>query len=256
MYSIGIDVGSTCTKAVALDEGGNLVFYKVTPTGWNCVETASALMEAMAAQGVCRQDARVVATGYGRVSIPFADKAVTEISCHGKGAAWLFGADAFTVIDIGGQDTKIIQVNGGHVQNFIMNDKCSAGTGRFLDIMAGTLGVTLDQLCELARQSETHLQISSMCTVFAESEVVSLIGRGAKKEDIAYGIVDSIASKVWGQMGKLGAPGGRVFLTGGLCQVPFILEMLSEKVGVPVESAPLARYAGAMGAALYAQNMR
>lgn len=151
MYWIGMDVGSTCTKAVALDEGGNLVFYKVTPTGWNCVETASALMEAMATQGVCRQDARVVATGYGRVSIPFADKAVTEISCHGNGAAWLFGADAFTVIDIGGQDTKIIQVNGGHVQNFIMNDKCSAGTGRFLDIMAGTLGVTLDQLCELAR---------------------------------------------------------------------------------------------------------
>ena len=99
MYWIGMDVGSTCTKAVALDEGGNLVFYKVTPTGWNCVETASALMEAMATQGVCRQDARVVATGYGRVSIPFADKAVTEISCHGKGAAWLFGADAY--LDIG-----------------------------------------------------------------------------------------------------------------------------------------------------------
>lgn len=255
MYAIGIDVGSTCTKAAALDESGSLAFHKVVPTGWNCVETASGLMEDMAAQGIQRQAAKVVATGYGRVSIPFADKAVTEISCHGKGAAWLFGADAFTVIDIGGQDTKIIEVKGGHVQNFIMNDKCSAGTGRFLDIMAGTLGVTLDQLCELARQSGTHLQISSMCTVFAESEVVSLIGRGAKKEDIAYGIVDSIASKVRGQMGKLGAQGGRVFLTGGLCQVPFIQEMLSEKVGVPVESAPLARYAGAIGAALYAQNM-
>ena len=246
MYSIGIDVGSTCTKAVAFDERGGLAFHKVVPTGWNCVETALGLMEDMAAQGIQSQAAKVVA---------FADKAVTEISCHGRGAVWLFDVDAFTVIDIGGQDTKIIHVKGGHVQNFIMNDKCSAGTGRFLDIMAGTLGVTLDQLCELARQSEAHLQISSMCTVFAESEVVSLIGRGAKKEDIAYGIVDSIASKVWGQMGKLGAPGGRAFLTGGLCQVPFILEMLSEKAGVQVESAPLARYAGAIGAALYAQKM-
>lgn len=256
MHFIGIDVGSTCSKAVALDESGNLVFHKVVPTGWNCAETAESLLQDMAQEGIRREDARIVATGYGRVSIHFADKAVTEISCHGKGTAWLFQRDAFTVIDIGGQDTKIIEVKDGHVQNFIMNDKCSAGTGRFLDIMAGTLGVKLDALCELARQSENHINISSMCTVFAESEVVSLIGRGTKKEDIAYGIVDSIASKVRGQMGKIGGITGSVFLTGGLCEIPFIREMLSEKVGATVESAPLARYAGAIGAALYACKMK
>ena len=256
MHFIGIDVGSTCAKAVALDESGKLVFYKVLPTGWNCNETAQGLLQDMAPKGIRQEGARIVATGYGRVSIPFADKAVTEISCHGKGAAWLFKRDAFTVIDIGGQDTKIIEVKDGQVQNFIMNDKCSAGTGRFLDIMAGTLDVNLDALCELARHSKNHLSISSMCTVFAESEVISLIGRGTPKEDIAYGIVDSIASKVRGQMGKLGGTSGSFFLTGGLCEIPYIREILSEKVGLTVASAPLARYAGAIGAALYASKMK
>lgn len=182
MHAIGIDVGSTCTKAAALDKSGDLVFHKVVPTGWNCIETAQALLLDMAPQGIRQENSRIVATGYGRVSIPFADKAVTEISCHGKGAAWLFSRDCFTVIDIGGQDTKIIEVKDGQVRNFIMNDKCSAGTGRFLDIMAGTLGVELGALCELARRSGNHVTISSMCTVFAESEVVSLIGRGTKRK--------------------------------------------------------------------------
>lgn len=256
MYYIGIDVGSTCTKAAALDEGGALVFHKAVPTGWDCIETAGGLLADMEAQGIRRESARIVATGYGRVSVPFADKTVTEISCHGKGAVWLFQADEFTVIDIGGQDTKIIAVKDGRVQNFLMNDKCSAGTGRFLDIMAGTLGIRLEELCELARRSTNHISISSMCTVFAESEVVCLIGRGAARADIAYGIVESIASKVQGQFGRLGEAAGRVYLTGGLCDIPFIREMLSEKTGVRVESAPLARYAGAIGAGLYARNLK
>ena len=143
MRYIGFDVGSTCTKAVVLDEQGSLVFSKVVPTGWNCIETAEGLLSEMETQNIHKKDARIVATGYGRVSIPFAHKTVTEISCHGRGASWLFKSDAFTVIDIGGQDTKIIEVKDGRVQNFIMNDKCSAGTGRFLDIMAGTLEVRL-----------------------------------------------------------------------------------------------------------------
>ena len=126
MRYIGFDVGSTCTKAVVLDEQGSLVFSKVVPTGWNCIETAEGLLSEMEAQNIHKKDARIVATGYGRVSIPFAHKTVTEISCHGRGAAWLFKGDAFTVIDIGGQDTKIIEVKDGLVQNFIMNDKCSA----------------------------------------------------------------------------------------------------------------------------------
>ena len=254
MHYVGIDVGSTGTKLVLLDDKRTILFQKVVPTGWNCAETAEGLWAEL--QGkfpVSQENARIVATGYGRVSVPFADKTVTEISCHGKGAAYLFGDGAFTVVDIGGQDTKIIEVRNGRVQNFIMNDKCSAGTGRFLDIMANTLGVSLDQLCELAQQSRNHVSISSMCTVFAESEVVSLIGRGTDKADIAYGIVDSIASKVRGQLGKVEASNDKLYLTGGLCEISFIRELLSKKTGIEVQSSPLARYAGAIGAALYAQ---
>jgi len=252
MYYIGIDMGSTCTKLVALDETKNIFYKKVVPTGWNCVQTAEALQKELAAEGINRENMRCVATGYGRQAIPYADRTITEISCHGKGAHHLFPSDAAVVIDIGGQDTKIIELKNGAVQNFIMNDKCSAGTGRFLEIMAGVLGVELCEMCEIARKSTKRVSISSMCTVFAESEVISLIGQGADKADIARGIVESIANKVKGQVGHVQLGSSRVYLTGGLCEVPFILEVLSERMETPVMSAPNARYAGAIGAALYA----
>lgn len=137
MYFTGIDMGSTCTKLIVLDEGGAIAYKKVVPTGWNCVETAKGLIDELAEDGFARESMLIVSTGYGRQAIPFADKKVTEISCHGKGAYYLFNDDAFTLIDIGGQDTKIIETERGTVRNFIMNDKCSAGTGRFLEIMAG-----------------------------------------------------------------------------------------------------------------------
>ena len=256
MYFTGIDMGSTCTKLIVLDEGGAIAYKKVVSTGWNCVETAKGLIDGLAKEGFARENMLIVSTGYGRQAIPFADKKVTEISCRGWGAYYLFNDDAFTLIDIGGQDTKIIETERGTVRNFIMNDKCSAGTGRFLEIMAGVLGAGLNEMCELGRESKNHVSISTMCTVFAESEVVSLIGRGTNKEDIAYGIVESIASKVWGQLGRLSVNGGGFYHSGGLSEQPFILEMLSEKIGTSVKSAPLARYAGAIGAALYAQNMK
>ena len=252
---IGIDIGSTCTKAVVMDKGG-IAYKLIMPTGWSSVDTAQSVKQNIEANMGMMENASITATGYGRISVPYAGKTVTEITCHAKGACYLYNAADLSVIDIGGQDTKIITIERGAVTDFMMNDKCSAGTGRFLDIMAGTLGVRLDELCELARQSENHVSISSMCTVFAESEAVSLIGRGTNKEDIAYGIVDSIASKVWGQLGRLRVNGGDFYLSGGLCELPFILEMLSEKIGTSVKSAPLARYAGAIGAALYAQNMK
>lgn len=255
MYYTGIDMGSTCTKLAVLDDGGSIAYKKVVPTGWNCVETAGALLDELETVGIGKKDMRCVATGYGRLSIPFADKRVTEISCHGKGAHFLFGSNDCTVVDIGGQDTKIIALKNGIVQDFVMNDKCSAGTGRFLEIMAGILGVALNEMCELGRRSANHISISSMCTVFAESEVVSLIGRGTPKEDIAFGIVESIVNKVKGQMGHTQHSNGKVYLTGGLCEVPFIIEMLSEKLGTKVFSAPDARFAGAIGAALYAKAM-
>ena len=143
MYFTGIDMGSTCTKLIVLDEGGAIAYKRVVPTGWNCVETAKGLIDELAKEGFARENMLIVSTGYGRQAIPFADKKVTEISCHGRGAYYLFNDDAFTLIDIGGQDTKIIETERGTVRNFIMNDKCSAGTGRFLEIMAGwALGST------------------------------------------------------------------------------------------------------------------
>jgi len=251
MFAVGIDMGSTCTKLIVLDGSGELFYRQVRPTGWDCVAASAEILDALAAAGVAAGSFRCVATGYGRAAVPFAHKTVTEITCHGKGAAHLFGQGSFTVVDIGGQDTKIIELENGAVKDFNMNDKCSAGTGKFLEVMAAALGVNVDGLCALARESKNRVTISSMCTVFAESEVVSLIGKGTDKADIAHGIVESIAGKVKSQMGR-GRPDRAVYLTGGLCETPFILEILSEKLGTEVRSNPLARYAGALGAALLA----
>ena len=254
-YNIGIDIGSTCAKTIVLDENKNILHRLLQPTGWSSVETAQAIHEKLTELGVDWDQAAVVATGYGRISVPYADKCVTEITCHGRGACHIFGADSLTVIDIGGQDTKLICVEDGMVKDFIMNDKCSAGTGRFLEIMANTLAVTPEALCRLASQGG-GVTISSMCTVFAESEVISLIGRGEKKENIAFGVVDSIATKVSTQAGRLDMKNSKVCLTGGLCEFPYLKQCLEKKLGAIVSACPDARYAGAIGAALSAVNVK
>ncbi len=254
VYSIGVDIGSTCAKLAVVEDGRTLVHQMVMPTGWSSAETAQAIYDQLERQGYCPDSSPCVATGYGRLNVPYAQKTVTEITCHAKGAAFLFGTEACAIIDIGGQDTKVIAMADGVVQDFLMNDKCSAGTGRFLEIMANTLCVDPGTLCELARRG-SGVSISSMCTVFAESEVISLIGSGTAKEDIAYGIVESIVNKVASQYGKLSVPGDRCYLTGGLCESPYILESLSRTLGLTVTSHPLARYAGAIGAALTAHGL-
>lgn len=254
MYYVGIDIGSTSAKMVAVDEKSQIVYHNVLPTGWNSVETAQNMHKSLLDQGMIVENMRVVATGYGRISVPYANKTVTEITCHGKGAAHLFGDDTCVIIDIGGQDTKIISLAQGHVKDFLMNDKCSAGTGRFLEIMSATLGVSLNELFQLA-QAGSDISITSMCTVFAESEVISLIGKGTPKEDIAFGIVESITNKVKGQCVKLLDGNKRVYLTGGLCEVDYILASLGRKLDVEVISCPMARYAGAIGAALSAISL-
>ena len=253
-YNIGIDIGSTCAKTVVMNQDKNILHRLLQPTGWSSVETAEAIHDKLSELGVDWNDAAVVATGYGRISVPYADKCVTEITCHGRGACHAFQSDDVTVIDIGGQDTKLICVEDGMVKDFIMNDKCSAGTGRFLEIMANTLGVKLDELCELASHGG-GVSISSMCTVFAESEVISLIGRGEKKENIAYAVVDSIVKKVASQAGRL-TLGKTVCLTGGLCEFAYLCESLGKKLNVKVNTDPDGRYAGAIGAALSAMNIR
>ena len=251
---VGIDIGSTCAKTVALDEEKKIVYRKVQPTGWSSVDTAQTILEQLAAEGITPENAAIVATGYGRISVPYADKCVTEITCHGRGAAFIHGCDTVTVIDIGGQDTKLIAVDGGQVCDFIMNDKCSAGTGRFLEIMANTLSVRPDELCDLAAKGG-NTSISSMCTVFAESEVISLIGRGESKENIAFAVVDSIVKKVASQASRLQL-GKAVCLTGGLCSMPYLCDSLSRELGVTVLAHEDGRYAGAIGAALSAMNIR
>ena len=246
---IGIDIGSTAAKAAAM-EGDELICTVVVPTGFNGVDAALRLADELRARGVdpTSCDSAVVATGYGRVSVPYAGKAVTEITCHGRGASYLFGGDG-TVIDVGGQDTKVIQLAGGKVKKFVMNDKCAAGTGKFLEVIADRMGVTQEELASLAAAGKPTA-ISSMCTVFAESEVISLIGRGEPRENIANGVIESVVARVAALAGNLVQDAA--YLTGGLCENEYVVARLSHHLGAPVTTSAQARYAGAIGAALSA----
>lgn len=255
MYYVGIDIGSTCAKLAVMDEEKQLLLTRVQPTGWSSVDTAENLRQVLTESGMKAEECVCVATGYGRISVPYADKTVTEITCHAKGAVWLHKDESITVIDIGGQDTKVIRIEDGMVKDFVMNDKCSAGTGRFLEVMANTMGLRPDELCELARDGG-GTSISSMCTVFAESEVISLVGRGEKRENIAYAVVESIADKVVSQSSRLQVKDEKVALTGGLCECPYIREVLERKLHCEVITSPEDRYAGAIGAALQAFKVK
>ncbi len=250
MYQVGIDIGSSAAKAVVMDND-RIIKTFLLDTGFNSRKTAEDIYRHFEADGITKENANYVATGYGRISVPYADKTVTEITCHGKGAEYLFHDDG-TVIDIGGQDTKGISLKNGRVMKFIMNDKCSAGTGKFLEIMTNRLGLTQDELSELAGKGNP-ITISSMCTVFAESEVISLIGAGTPREDIAYGVIESIVTKVVQLLAQI--PADKYFLTGGMCEDGYIIGRLGHALGAPVTSMPLARYAGAIGAAIAAKKL-
>ncbi len=251
MYYIGIDIGSTASKVVVL---GDKEMKFVLPTGWSSKETAQIIKERLLVEGIDvenKETTKVVATGYGRISVAFADKVVTEITCHAKGGQKMAG-DNCTIIDVGGQDTKVIQVRNGAVADFLMNDKCSAGTGKFLEIMANRLGISIDDLFELAAKG-TIAPISSLCTVFAESEVISYVGEGREKEDIAAGVVDSVAAKVC-QLVSRQTLADTIILTGGLSHSQFFADALSKKLKAAVVPIKGGRYAGAIGAALLAQK--
>lgn len=253
MYYTGIDIGSTAAK-IAVFKDENLQETFTLPTGWSSVETAMRIKEILEEKGINSEENKVVATGYGRVAVPYANKVVTEITCHGAGAKFIFDNEDMAVIDVGGQDTKIIEVERGMINNFYMNDKCSAGTGRFLEVMANILGVDLKNLSLLAKDG-AGISISSMCTVFAESEVISLIGAGTKKEDIAYGVINSVVNKVASMCSKVGE-NTDYYLTGGLCENDYFLQELSKKLKSPVKTSDKARYAGAIGAALLAKKIK
>lgn len=252
MWYIGVDIGSTCAKIAVMDADCKLLYYAVQPTGWSSVETAQAIYDDLMKRGFVgnSQASFVTATGYGRVCVPYAGKTVTEISCHAKGAQWVFGGGNLCVIDIGGQDTKVIKVENGAVADFMMNDKCSAGTGRFLEVMGNSMALRPGELCEIARGG-SGVKISSLCTVFAESEVISLIGRGEKRENIAFAVVDSIADKVVSQSRRIYNAKYSVCLTGGLCECDYLRESLEKKLGTKIAANEYGRYAGAIGAALF-----
>ena len=248
IYTLGIDIGSTASKCIMLEDGKEIVAKSLIDVGAGTSGPQRAIDQVLEAAGKTREEmAFILATGYGRNSLEeFADSQMSELSCHGKGAAFLF-PEVRTVIDIGGQDTKGIALKNGRVMKFVMNDKCSAGTGKFLEIMTNRLGLTPEELSALARKGN-EITISSMCTVFAESEVISLIGKETPREDIAFGVIESVVNKVVSLLAQV--PNDRYFLTGGLCEDAYIIERLSKALNAPVSSVPLARYAGAIGAAL------
>lgn len=250
MNYVGIDIGSTASKVVSR---GKKEIEFVLPTGWSSKETTQTIREKLLEDGVdvLSEDTKVVATGYGRVAVDFADYVITEITCHARGGREMAGENC-SIIDVGGQDTKVILVEGGIVQDFLMNDKCSAGTGKFLEIMANRLGVTLQELFDMADAGNV-LPISSLCTVFAESEVINYIGEGRKREDIAAGVVDSVAAKV-AQLSQKKTLSERIILTGGLSNSRYFTKILSEKIGREVEPTERGRYAGALGASLLAEE--
>ena len=245
---VGIDIGSTASKVAIMDDDKKEILYtKLLPSGWNSRETGEEIKKWI--ESLNLGDVGIVATGYGRISVPYADKTVTEITCHAKGALFLNPRD-MTVIDIGGQDTKVIVVEDDMVSDFLMNDKCSAGTGKFLEVMANRLGLTLHEMFEFAKKGEP-VPISSVCTVFAESEIISLMGKGTPREDIACGVVQSIVKKVAALSSKR-LKSGDVFLTGGFCDSDYVIDELSKELGATVHTDPRARFAGAIGAALLA----
>lgn len=247
----GIDAGSTLIK-IALYDGSRLECWQ-RPAGWNPQEEATALLSAATAAWSIRVAdlASIVGTGYGRNSLPCVTKAVTEISCHARGAIFL-SPGARTVIDIGGQDAKTIVLDSqGKVSDFVMNDKCAAGTGRFLQVMAHALELSLAEIARLSFAGEAACKINSMCTVFAESEVIGLLNRGHSRHAIMAGLYRSIASRVAAMAARL-SPAPPLLLTGGLSQHACLVDALQAELKVPVTVPGRAVYAGAIGAALNA----
>lgn len=252
MFTMGIDIGSTSSKAVILEDGIRVAARKVIEAGIGSEGPDRVFADALSEAGITREEiTRVMATGYGRMTFPSADDQASELSCHGKGIHYLI-PEARVVIDIGGQDAKVMQINErGALLNFVMNDKCAAGTGRFLDVMAGILSVQTSELAELAAKAEEPLSISSVCTVFAESEVISHLAAGATRSDVAAGIHQSVAKRVAGLGNRIGFR-GPIAMSGGVALNAGVVRALEHELGKQIVTHPDAQLAGAYGAAILA----
>jgi len=249
---LGIDIGSLTVKAILLDANYRVLARDVLPAGYGGQEAAVSVVDRVLAEArlSATDVAYSVVTGYGRVRFNAADEEVSEISCDARGVSHLYPG-ARTVIDIGGQDSKAIRLDaGGRVVDFAMNDKCAAGTGRFLEVMAAALGVPVATLGELALKSEHAVEISSTCTVFAESEVISHIARGATREDVAAGVHQGIAARVLGLTARVGLE-PQVVLVGGVALHKGVVAAL-QRGGRAITLPEDPQVMGALGAALYA----
>lgn len=253
MKVAGIDAGSRAIKIVLYDVGRKQVLGRaICDQGVRQEELAGAALDALLAeQGlVRRQLRRIVATGYGRAALSFASETITEITCHARGVREQT-PEVGTVIDIGGQDSKAIWFDSrGAVRDFVMNDRCAAGTGRFLEVLADRLGVGVKELGAQAAGSVCPTPISSTCVVFAETEIVGLLAANADPRDIAAGVLKSIATRMASMLGRRAA--GPVLLTGGVARVAGMGERLAEALGCAVRLAEHPEYTGALGAALLA----
>ena len=252
---VGIDVGSLSAEAVVMSDT-RMVAYSIRKTGANPLRAAQmCLDEALEKVGGKKDNIRgIVATGYGRLRIPFADREVTEITCHAKGAHWLFPRTR-TVVDIGGQDSKVITMNEkGNVTDFVMNDRCAAGTGRFLEVMASALETDLEHLGALSLRARKGVPVSSMCTVFAESEVISLIADGCQREAIIRGVHESISRRIFRMTKRLRVK-EEITFTGGVAKNPGMVKALEELFGAKLNIPQEPQVVGALGAALIAKEM-
>ena len=254
MYTCGIDVGSVSAEAVILsrqDGKNDIAAYIISPTGGDSKEAATNVFNlALEKSGLSAGDiTSVVATGYGRLNIPFATKNITEISCHARGVINYFPG-VRTVIDIGGQDSKVIKLDSkGNPIDFLMNDKCAAGTGRFLEVMAKALDIDLRNFAEIFAGTSQKVDISSTCTVFAESEIVSLIGHGVGKNSIVKGLVYSITSRIISMVERIGLE-EPVCMTGGVAKNLAVVSALEEKLNLKIKVPQEPQITGALGAAL------
>jgi predicted CoA-substrate-specific enzyme activase len=255
VLAAGIDVGSISAETVIL-KADKILAYNILPTGANSKTAGEkSFNNALEQARIRREDINnTVATGYGRISVPFADKQITEISCHGRGAHFI-NKKVRTIIDIGGQDSKVIRIDAnGKSTDFVMNDKCAAGTGRFLEVMARSLEIPLEEMGTISLKAKSSAIISSTCTVFAESEIVSLVAEGLPLENISNGIHQAIANKISSLAARIGIE-EVIALTGGVAKNVGVRKALEDKLGIKLFIPDEPQIIGALGAAIIAQEL-
>ena len=254
--TLGMDVGSTTSKCLILRGGTEIVASALVTAGTGTSGPRRALEEALSGAGLRREDlCSVTATGYGRGTFPGADHTVSELSCHALGAHAL-DPEARTVIDVGGQDAKVLRLSPeGKLTGFLMNDKCAAGTGRFLEVMARVLELEVSDLAETDEGAAGIVPISSTCTVFAESEVISRLASGVDLRDLVKGIHASVAVRTASLARRLGVT-APLCMTGGVARNAGVVRALEKELGMPVRVPPMAQLAGALGAAIYGYQRR